>query len=697
MSKVSDLPEIIVLEDIDEIYVVDNSEGAGSRDKRITGANLKTSVQINPVASQVAYERPDINKKDVALTSNEVESALTDLDDKKLSTSGSLPMLDNLNMNNNDITNVDSVDFNDNLSKPAHQEGRVFYDKDGHTLAVYNDNTGVTHQLGQEHLIRVYNNSGSVIGDGVPVYVTGTEGAELRATIGLARADNATTSRVIGLTASVIPNNSFGFITRMGLINDVDTSAFNDGDTLYLSASISGGITNTPPSQGNFEVLLGYVVHADSVSGRILVDIAVSLSNLIGDANTTISAALKASAGTITKGSVVYLSGNDGTTNLVELSNASSATTMPVLGVVRTPISNTTAGIVTTFGTLEGVNTSGYAVGDELYASTTPGQLTNIRPTGTALVQEVAVVSKVGLTDGVIEVVGAGRSDALPNIPNNSIWRGDTNGVPEEVDFDIEVANNPAVVANTAKVSADGSVTTHSDVTSAGSGQIITDTERIKLNGIEANATADAASLAAPPDVAAAGSAGTDTNTYANADHTHGHGNQAGGALHSTATTSVNGFMSSTDKTKLNKLDVGYIQYVNSAPISTNSTTFVNMTLDTDINSDLNGYFTKVDANTFRVDFTGKIRVTLKASAYSDVNDRSGEFGIQHNATDLTYSQIHLFTRNSVDRKNGAEIAFMLPVTVNDTIRGRFRSPETALIQVAAQHAMVKIEVYSIG
>ena len=59
-------------------------------------------------------------------------------------------------------------------------------------------------------------------------------------------------------------------------------------------------------------------------------------------------------------------------------------------------------------------------------------------------------------------------------------------------DFDTEVANNTAVAANTAKVSADGSVTTHNDVTDAGSGQIITSTERTKLNGIEAGAQVNA-------------------------------------------------------------------------------------------------------------------------------------------------------------------------------------------------------------
>lgn len=43
-------------------------------------------------------------------------------------------------------------------------------------------------------------------------------------------------------------------------------------------------------------------------------------------------------------------------------------------------------------------------------------------------------------------------------------------------------------MANAAKISADGSVTTHSDVTDAGSGAIITALERNKLSSIEAGA-----------------------------------------------------------------------------------------------------------------------------------------------------------------------------------------------------------------
>jgi len=58
-------------------------------------------------------------------------------------------------------------------------------------------------------------------------------------------------------------------------------------------------------------------------------------------------------------------------------------------------------------------------------------------------------------------------------------------------DFDTEVSNNPSVVANTSKVSADDSVTTHSDVTSAGSGEIITTAERNNLSNQSNTNTGD--------------------------------------------------------------------------------------------------------------------------------------------------------------------------------------------------------------
>jgi hypothetical protein len=87
------------------------------------------------------------------------------------------------------------------------------------------------------------------------------------------------------------------------------------------------------------------------------------------------------------------------------------------------------------------------------------------------------------------------------NIATNVFSRSnhtDTQSSSTISDFDTAVDNNPSVALNTTKVSADASVTTHSDVTSAGSGIIISEVERTKLSNIEANAdVTDATNVAA--------------------------------------------------------------------------------------------------------------------------------------------------------------------------------------------------------
>ena len=62
-------------------------------------------------------------------------------------------------------------------------------------------------------------------------------------------------------------------------------------------------------------------------------------------------------------------------------------------------------------------------------------------------------------------------------------------------DFNTAVSGNSSVTANTAKVSADGSVTTHNDVTSAGSGVIISAAERTNLGNQSGTNTGDETTL----------------------------------------------------------------------------------------------------------------------------------------------------------------------------------------------------------
>lgn len=145
----------------------------------------------------------------------------------------------------------------------------------------------------------------------------------------------------------------------------------------------------------------------------------------------------KGSSGTITKGSPVYISGyNIGGWIEVEEADADDPTKMPALGLAEVNITSTATATVIAAGTLGGLATDVYALGANLYVSTTAGVLTDVRPTGaTTLIQSVCRVIRVHGSDGQVMVVGAGRENDIPNLAENKIWKGDSNGQPQEVAF----------------------------------------------------------------------------------------------------------------------------------------------------------------------------------------------------------------------------------------------------------------------
>ena len=66
----------------------------------------------------------------------------------------------------------------------------------------------------------------------------------------------------------------------------------------------------------------------------------------------------------------------------------------------------------------------------------------------------------------------------------------------------------------------------------------------------------DALTTAAPVAISTSNVEGT-ASSFSRSDHVHAHGNLAGGSLHSVATSSADGFMSSTDKAKLDTITSG--------------------------------------------------------------------------------------------------------------------------------------------
>ena len=166
---------------------------------------------------------------------------------------------------------------------PTYVEGRVFYDSTAHTLNYYNDNSQMSVNIGQEQIIRVRNQTGSTIPNGSVVYVSGATGNTPLIT--LAIATSFSTSDIIGVTTTDVANNGFGYVTTSGLVNGLDTSAFADGNPVFLSAITAGAFTATEPVAPNYSVQIGVIVRANPSVGTLLVatqQISVEVSHIIG-------------------------------------------------------------------------------------------------------------------------------------------------------------------------------------------------------------------------------------------------------------------------------------------------------------------------------------------------------------------------------------------------------------------------------
>ena len=108
----------------------------------------------------------------------------------------------------------------------------------------------------------VLNNSGEILQQGTPVYATGYNNTEAKTTI--AKSLSSTTSPILGLTKTVIANGSSGIVVVAGVMENINTSGFNNGDVLYVGTS--GGLVNTPGSGA-----VGIVAHAAN-NGVIIVE-----------------------------------------------------------------------------------------------------------------------------------------------------------------------------------------------------------------------------------------------------------------------------------------------------------------------------------------------------------------------------------------------------------------------------------------
>ena len=148
-------------------------------------------------------------------------------------------------------------------------QGTLSWNTDEETVDLIQN--GATLQLGQEIHIHVRNNTGATINDGTPVYATGTLGASGRITVAPMIADGSIAAKYfLGVTTEDIANGQDGKVTTFGKIRGLNTSAYTEGQTLFVSTTTAGAFQTTVPVSPNLDLEVAIVISSKN-NGTIFV------------------------------------------------------------------------------------------------------------------------------------------------------------------------------------------------------------------------------------------------------------------------------------------------------------------------------------------------------------------------------------------------------------------------------------------
>jgi formylmethanofuran dehydrogenase subunit D len=171
----------------------------------------------------------------------------------------------------------DYIDF-PQIAPVAPAARRLYYDDGDGTLMLTLKGGNSTLPIGQSEFELCFNGSATAMARGTVVQITGAQGNRIK--IDRARADaEATSNHTFGFVDESIASGAEGFVLNSGLIRKLNTitdsegNALTQGDTLYLSTSVSGGYTRVKPVSPNHLVIVGFVVRVHASVGEIFVKV----------------------------------------------------------------------------------------------------------------------------------------------------------------------------------------------------------------------------------------------------------------------------------------------------------------------------------------------------------------------------------------------------------------------------------------
>jgi len=199
----------------------------------------------------------------------------------------------------------------------------------------------------------------------------------------------------------------------------IDTGSFaTTGSNTFIGDQIISGNLDVTGSA----TLTGITYPtADGDNGDI---IFTDGAGVLSFGKTTVYASVKnITGGTLPKGMPVHASSSVGNTNEVIVASASNAATMPATFILAQQLDDEEEGLGIVTGYINGVNTSGFQEGDVIYVGENGGY-TNVKPSGSNLIQNLGIVTKVDATNGSGFIYGSGRANDTPNLLENHIFFG---------------------------------------------------------------------------------------------------------------------------------------------------------------------------------------------------------------------------------------------------------------------------------
>jgi len=166
-------------------------------------------------------------------------------------------------------------------NNPTLGQGEIGYEYDDNKLKIgdgtsnwtnleyFPDVTGVPATS-----VLVYAKASEAITKGDLVMFAGAQGSNIL----IAKADNTTAGfidqLVVGVAQDNIPLNGFGYVTDLGPVQGLDTSAWTEGDLLWMDVTTPGALTNVKPLPPEHSLLVAAVTHVNPTNGDIFVRIS---------------------------------------------------------------------------------------------------------------------------------------------------------------------------------------------------------------------------------------------------------------------------------------------------------------------------------------------------------------------------------------------------------------------------------------